>query len=597
MAAPVVSQPGPYRGPYRPSARTDVGSEFNAWRNATVSLYTVLILTMLAAPGAALGVVLAWAVWKLTRPTWLTIIVLSLGSLVAFVVFSPAVLWWWPWGLFLPERLFHTLPVGSAMPYGSAVELSCVIELQLGPACLIVLQGLLVISERTLTAGIFRQAREGGEGREGGSRVRDLLSQYASVVAPLPAIGFVDLRHPAGGIRLAADKDNRKKPFDLAVSELAQHVFIPGASGSGKTTTLARLADGVMASGWGVVIVDCKGGGLGGIAKKLAASHSVPYLVVDPEDPATVGYNPATGDAADVTNKLIGAFSYGENGEIYKQIAMSTVPIIVKGLMAAGKPVTLATIADACDTNALAQLGYDAGPPLQDILVKLASADGVGKAGLDSLQYRFGALQNGKFGKLFDMTPALDWDAALAKQSVIYVALPATAASEDVELMGRVIAQDLKQVCGRRLRALANGGTVQPALIAFDEFAALREAGQITDLLLQARQAAMAVVLSTQFLPQDVPIRKAALSAGLLVAHRLESQDAEDVAGQFGTHKTWKVTQQIDWESGTSQKGSVRDVDEYNVHPNSLRTFPTGTAAIRSVTTDRTAIVNVIPPT
>jgi len=32
-------------------------------------------------------------------------------------------------------------------------------------------------------------------------------------------------------------------------------------------------------------------------------------------------------------------------------------------------------------------------------------------------------------------------------------------------------------------------------LLAFDEFAALREAGQITDLLLEARQADMHIIL------------------------------------------------------------------------------------------------------
>ncbi len=132
--------------------------------------------------------------------------------------------------------------------------------------------------------------------------------------------------------------------------------------------------------------------------------------------------------------------------------------------------------------------------------------------------------------------------------------------------------------------------------MAFDEFAALREAGQITDLLLQARQAAMAVILSTQYLPIDIPIRKAALSAGLLLAHRLEAQDAQDVAAQFGTRPAWKVTQQIDWESGTSQKGSVRDVEEYIVHPNTLRSLAVGQVAVRSVPTARWALVNVLPP-
>jgi len=62
-----------------------------------------------------------------------------------------------------------------------------------------------------------------------------------------------------------------------------------------------------------------------------------------------------------------------------------------------------------------------------------------------------------------------------------------------------------------------------PALIVFDEFAALREAEQIVDLLLQARQARFSVVVSTQYLP----VLKACLGSGLIIAHRLESDDAE----------------------------------------------------------------------
>ncbi len=401
----------------RPPARTDVGSEFNAWTNVTLSLYTVLILTLLAAPAAAIGMAASWIVWKVLRPTWLFAAVMSVEFVTTVAFFSPRVLWWWPWGILLPDRLFHVFPAASALPFGSTVEESIEIEVLLGPALMFVLAALLVVSERTLTAGVWRQAREGsryGEtGGNGGGRVRDLVAQYAGGVAPVPAIQLPDTRHPAGGIRLGADRDNRRKPFDLAVRELS-HVFIPGASGSGKTTTLARLADGAMASGYGVVIVDCKGGGLGGIAKALASRHGVPYVVVDPDDPATVGYNPATGDVSDVANKLIGAFSYGPEGEIYKQIAMNALPLVVKGLVAAGKPVTLRSISDACETNALAQLGHDAGGDLQDVLIQLASEGGAGKNGLDSIRYRFGALLNGKFGSLFTKTPALDWDAVLA---------------------------------------------------------------------------------------------------------------------------------------------------------------------------------------
>ena len=83
--------------------------------------------------------------------------------------------------------------------------------------------------------------------------------------------------------------------------------------------------------------------------------------------------------------------------------------------------------------------------------------------------------------------------------------------------MGRVIAQDLKQLCHRRLEAIEDGVALTPILASFDEFAALREATQITDLLLQARQAKMPCVISTQYVPEATPIKKAALQAGLLL--------------------------------------------------------------------------------
>ena len=149
------------------------------------------------------------------------------------------------------------------------------------------------------------------------------------------------------------------------------------------------------------------------------------------------------------------------------------------------------------------------------------------------MKFRLGALVQGSFGPLFAVAKELDWDAVFATPTVVYVSLPVTAASEDVELLGRVIIQDLKQACGRRLR----GGTdsLAPTLIAIDEFAALKDAKQIIDLLLQARQAKLPLVLSTQLLPQDPDLRSAVLQAGLLIAHRLQAADAEEIAAQFGT--------------------------------------------------------------
>ena len=226
-------------------------------------------------------------------------------------------------------------------------------------------------------------------------------------------------------------------------------------------------------------------------------------------------------------------------------------------------------------------------------LEELEDSGGVGAAGYIGLQRRLGALMEGTFGELFRRQPALSWQEQLATPHVTYISLSATAASEDVELFGRVITQDLKQVCDERMRAIDHGADPKPVLIVYDEFAALREAIQVVDLLLQARQARAPLVVATQYLPEEIPIRRPVLSAGLLIVHRLEAEDAELVASQFGTHRTPNLTAQVDYETGGSEKGSVRYVEEFDMHPNVLKELPVGMAAVLSRRTGRKALVRV----
>lgn len=580
-----------------PEPASDLGSQFNLYTRVVTSLAVAIACAIVAAPAAVVGMAVAWLAVRLTRPARLTGIVLTAGSAVSFLVLAHEVEWLWPWGALIPGRLYGLLPPSSAVqPLETAVWRSCAIELLLGPILFLAFDALLGFREHTIGAGIYHQV----------PRTSRRGQQYDS---PMPGGSVAGAANTQGSptVLIGTKTGDPRRPFTVSLDELAHHVFIPGASGSGKTTTLARIADGAMHAGYGLVIVDCKGGGLGATAKSLAARHGLPFVAVDPTDPSSVGYNPATGDPPSVANKLLGAFSFGAEGEIYKQVAMRVVPVIVRGLMAAHRPVTLASVAQVCEQGEMARLAHQIGAAgegigeageLQDELLRLSTAEGVGKAGIASLEYRFGSLLQGTFGPLIRKSPALDWDAVLAAPAVIYLALPVTAASEDVELMGRVVAQDLKQFCARRLRAVQEGGrNIVPVIVAFDEFAALREADQITDLLLQARQAQMPIILSTQYLPQEVPIRQAALTAGLLIAHRLEAVDAQDIAAQFGTRRRWRTTYQYSWDTGETEKGSVRDVEEFIVHPNVLRRLQTGQTAIRSVNTSRAELVTVSPVT
>lgn len=546
---------------------------------------------LIGAAGAAL-----WR-WRRQPSIWLRL-ASAVAPLAALLALRSLLETAWLWR----DMLANALPSTIKGVDGGLVWRSLPVEALAGPIALEAFALAIVLTRRTVGGQVRRDHRlDKQQWRAISGKGGPVDKLQAMLPNPQSSRSAATTGHPAGFIRLGTDGETNR-PFDLKLpDELATHVFLPGASGAGKTTTLTRLADGAIANSYGVIFIDCKGGDLGGTARALAERYDLPFYLVDPDDPDSLGYNPCSGDAPSVANKLVGAFTYGPSAEIYKNIAMEALPLAVRGLVAAGEGVTLETLYDAFGPRGLAKIAQKLGESdpdterLRKRLRDLSSnqADRTGKSGQAGLQRRLGALLEGKFGELFRADDALDWDEVLDKPSVTYIALSTLASSEDVELFGRVIAQDLKQVCSRRIRAVARGEVPMPVLAVFDEFAALREAEQLADLLVQARQARMPVVVSTQFVPETVDLRKAVLSAGLIVAHRVESEDAQAIADQFGTRKRPELTNQIDFTTGYAEKGSVRRVDAYNVNPNILRTLRTGYVALKSIARERHAIVHV----
>jgi Type IV secretion-system coupling protein DNA-binding domain len=554
----------------------------NARDSKAYALFTVGAIFVVTFPATLIGAAIAFVIWRITKPDILTRCLVAGLSAAAATALQPAFSIVWSWSL-----LVHLVfPSDPTMFSASAIVSSLPAEMLLGPLVLVAFQLGFDYRRQTIhgeewarhnqVANRKRALERGWPGPDGGP--------VTAAATQAPA---------RGTIHLGVSVDD-SRPFALDVDEVSQHVFIPGASGMGKTTTLVCLADGALANGYGVVIIDCKGVGLGGEARALASRHKVPFTIVDPYDEQSVGYDPCSGDPATIANKLIGAFSFTGEAEIYKQVAMEVIPVICRAMAASKTDITLDTIYDALGQGGLARLGRTPGAEdYRNRLEDMEHSGGVGKAGYVGLQKRLGALMEGTFGELFRKRPALDWESEMRASRVTYLSLSSTAASEDVELFGRVITQDLKQVCDQRMRALERGEEQVPVLVIYDEFAALREARQVIDLLLQARQARVPLVVATQYLPEEVAIRKPVLSAGVLIAHRTEALDADLIAAQFGTHRTTNVTAQINYQSGESEKGSVRWVEEYNMHPNVLKELPVGVVAVFARRTGRKTLVRI----
>lgn len=385
------------------------------------------------------------------------------------------------------------------------------------------------------------------------------------------------------------------RAYELPLPDcLAQHVSIPGATGTGKTTTIVKIAeDAVLGAGMAVIFVDAKGtGSLRDAAEVIADREELAFRLVDPDDPDTMKYNPASGSPSQVSNKLVGAFSYG-GGEVFKQIAQATIPQLAKVLEEAREPVNLRTLATHLDRSAISKLAARTKTSAaMELLQQFKSEERVQTTGLVGMQSRLNALRFGGYRPIFEDSQESLYELDLAnafEDGVTYISLSAMASSEDSEVMARVLIQDAKQVAADRIRQKRKTGhEPQPALLVLDEFAAFREADQIVDLLLQARESRIYVVLSTQQVPESPALRKSFLDAGLLICHRVEPQGARDVAAAMGKRRRANVTTYLGGEgSGEADEderyGSVRMDDHYAVDPDYvIGKLETGRAAVQA---------------
>jgi hypothetical protein len=383
--------------------------------------------------------------------------------------------------------------------------------------------------------------------------------------------------------------------FWLGLHELERHATLIGTTGSGKTTTLARLMDAAMSAGWSVLVVDAKGGRLADVCQALGTLHGLPARLWLPGHPDSWTYDPCAGEPTAIGNRLVGAFDHGREGQVYRNLSQALVPLAARSLAESGQACTLDSLRYSLDAAHLAGLARR----VTDVEIKAELVamleDPLHRKALSGLAGRFRSLRYGVFGpSLLPSERGLDLAASLHTAGVTYLGLPATAASEDVALVGRVLIQHLKQVAYAGLWSDQS----HPALIVFDEFASLGEAGQLIDLLLQAREARLAVVVSTQQLPREPVLRKALLSAGALIAHQIGApEDADAIAKALGTRSGTEIVRQIQLgPAGPVARRFLRNRESFLISPDELAHLSIGQAAISiRFAQQRVAVVQVDP--
>jgi len=400
-------------------------------------------------------------------------------------------------------------------------------------------------------------------------------------------------------VGLGCDPDGRV--VSVAPEDLRQHALILGATGSGKTTTLLQILRALVPQRHGLLVVDLKADPrLAAELRTLAEDSERPFELWTLEGPAC--WDPlARGDATELMQKLVALEEWSEPH--YKRAAQRYLLAVLSVLRAAGEPVELRHIAALLDPRSLADFLYTPSAKAiseaerMRVEAYVESLDRSSASAIQGLANRIAVLVETAPGPFLASGPdSIDLERTFCEGRITLFSLDAQKYGETAGHIAALVAQDVRTVASRRLRSDV---APPPGYVVFDEFSAIRS-DHLLHLFAQARAARLGVLLATQELADlsrvDAGFADQVLAnTNIKLIHRQDvPESAERLAGVAGTRSAYEETFQTDrspfiavagrlvggGRGSNTGRGTIREVEQYVVHPNVLKQLRQGTAIL-----------------
>jgi hypothetical protein len=513
------------------------------------------------------------------------------GAAIAQLLRARRLAWTWPLlSLSIPLALGVGVVTGPLGPGAIA-----------GPGAFMV--GLLVGS---LTLGISRRVedhRVGGD-REAAARRRrapsDPIRRGLAEHHPLRE------RNLAEGIPIGRTERGQLAFVRRGTKESGSHVLVPGATGAGKTTSLAALlTDYVVRSGFGAIVLEAKPDRtLLRSARAAAESRGVRLRLVSPEGASS--YDPLAGGSVDErSERLIAVEAWGSaDADFYRQAASPFLRLVIRVLDAVAIPTSLCEVARACDPDRIRTVAKAADPALTAEISATTKALGADeRRAVAGLRARLANLADSGFARDW-LDPAtapeapVDIAASIRRRDVLYFRFD----TDRTGNVGRAIAQMVLLDLGATASSIMGKGV--GTFVAVDEFGAL-EAPALDRLFARGRAAGLSVAVGTQTiadLREAGPAVRERVGATVesILCHRIGNQDdAEWIAQLIGTVPDWQSTIRTDGFGMATAEGTRTRGHRFEVNPSQLQRLAIGQAYVARLDLPdetRAKRVGVVPP-
>lgn len=435
-------------------------------------------------------------------------------------------------------------------------------------------------------------------------RVHRAKAKQRADTAQAPAASTVnDLQVPIG-------VDEAARPVSLDAAALRTHGVVIGPTGVGKTQALERVIYGFTGAPAArdlhlpAVVIDMKAdpelaSTLAAIATQTARRfHQVTV------DATATSYNPLAGLTADEMSDALyeTLFAADKNVNLHYatlsrrllqqacrvcvDLADARVARVGGGTWAIG----LADVADLLNLDTLRSVTPYLTPSVARSLTRyLADLDASKTEGdVGDVRDRVAVIVDTAAGRALDAT-GFQLEQAIRAGDIVCFSLDAAGAPQTARTIGTLAVQDLCAAFGRLARD--GWGKAHMCLTVLDEFSALGTP-RVADLYARARSAGGAILLATQDLDADLEAVSPQFAASVrtnanmwLVLRQTRGEAADAIARDIGSRLAWKETVQVedDWDAlggmhAASGVGSLREVDEFILHPNDIKSLPQGGA-------------------